>query len=372
MASTNIQKSINQVEIPTIIAQLLWLTAAVTVCTATILIVSDYRCQTTCYSNGVLIFLMTAGACLIGGVILGFLFAIPRSNKTNSESKDIRAPYYSDNTNLEEISDWLTKIIVGVSLTQLPKILDRIHGASSNLAAALSPTLHENSAYYALAYTTIIYFSLCGFGVGYVWTRVVFPVMLSRVKLNDYKKLADVAEAALMKKDIIENASAHIETELENPEQLDPEFKDVLIRLREQVTKALMNKPVKVTDDLQKGRWGGKSERNGKRLAATVSLSKNLIGYYCITIRVENADGSPLNTPAVVFVHDSYDLPHNAVYINPKEDGGRVQFDLLGYEAFTLGALLEDGTELELDLNEQTGYPADFYWGKAKQQNAGN
>jgi hypothetical protein len=66
------------------------------------------------------------------GLFIGFLFGVPKSLQGRSSTgqqtdrvapnpKEVAAAYEA-NTNLEQISDWLTKILVGVSLTQLTKI----------------------------------------------------------------------------------------------------------------------------------------------------------------------------------------------------------------------------------------------------------
>ena len=68
--------------------------------------------------SGAAICLLWMLACIVAGAVIGFLFGIPKilqgnSNNTatqNEENKDYRIQV---NTNLTEISDWLTKIIVG-------------------------------------------------------------------------------------------------------------------------------------------------------------------------------------------------------------------------------------------------------------------
>ena len=78
---------------------------------------------------------LLAGACLLVGGLLGFLFGVPRSARgidhstgkpegakgatVDPATTDGDASEYRPNTNLEEVSDWLTKILVGVGLTQL-------------------------------------------------------------------------------------------------------------------------------------------------------------------------------------------------------------------------------------------------------------
>src|SRR5438552_685547 len=68
---------------------------------------------------------MWALACFAVGVVTGFLFGIPRVLQGTDSGAEATAhtPYQQRvNTNLEQISDWLTKIIVGLGLVQLTKV----------------------------------------------------------------------------------------------------------------------------------------------------------------------------------------------------------------------------------------------------------
>ena len=75
------------------------------------------------------------------------------------------------NTNLEEISDWLTKILVGVGLTQL----SAIPRALREIGQAAAPTLGNfpNSEMFALG--ILVYFAVCGFFISFLWTRLTLP-----------------------------------------------------------------------------------------------------------------------------------------------------------------------------------------------------
>jgi len=67
--------------------------------------------------------LLVSGASFSGGGLLGFMFGIPRMiTNQNSSDSIISGRAISQNDNLVQISDWLTKIIVGVGLTQLYNI----------------------------------------------------------------------------------------------------------------------------------------------------------------------------------------------------------------------------------------------------------
>ena len=73
---------------------------------------------------------MLSAAALIAGGFFGFLFGIPRYLATPGPMQ------VQPNTNLEQISDWLTKVLVGVGLTQIGKIYNSVQGISD----ALRPT----------------------------------------------------------------------------------------------------------------------------------------------------------------------------------------------------------------------------------------
>ena len=84
-------------------------------------------------------------ACLAVGGTVGFLFGIPRAtaqpatpsaartqdagkaeSKLRSSDRDTEGG--RPNTNLEEVSDWLTKILVGLTLVNLSTIENAGHG----------------------------------------------------------------------------------------------------------------------------------------------------------------------------------------------------------------------------------------------------
>jgi len=130
--------------------------------------------------------LMTGGAALLSGGLLGFLFGVPHTRgvdkgqgkDTGSKNDDEQdgnerppAAKYRPNTSLEEISDWLTKILVGVGLVQI-KILP---GKLLDLAAYIAKGLGGGDQAQAFALTVLVYFSVCGFVFGFLWARLYLP-----------------------------------------------------------------------------------------------------------------------------------------------------------------------------------------------------
>lgn len=115
---------------------------------------------------------LLAGSSLLGGVLVGFLFAIPKSDSspgtsTRSSEDSRKDSKYSLNTNLEDISDWLSKMIVGVGLVQLTAVPGYIKRASLYWSSSVKPGFPA-----AYTSTLIIFFCLLGFLVGYLWTRL--------------------------------------------------------------------------------------------------------------------------------------------------------------------------------------------------------
>jgi hypothetical protein len=103
--------------------------------------------------------------CIAIGALIGFLFAVPRVNpqvKTNST--------LVTNTNIEQVSDWLTKILVGVGLINFKEIgafLDRLSGE-----LALSLGTEGAPVGKPLALSLIVYFFVVGLIQGYLLTRL--------------------------------------------------------------------------------------------------------------------------------------------------------------------------------------------------------
>ena len=117
---------------------------------------------------------LLSGASLLAGGLVGFLFGIPRSpqpppqprpQSPNPESQTTRDGYQG-NTNLEQISDWLTKILVGVGLTQIPAIRDALKQSADYMGAGLGPAGPQ------VALVSMLYFSVCGFLYGFLWSRL--------------------------------------------------------------------------------------------------------------------------------------------------------------------------------------------------------
>jgi hypothetical protein len=103
--------------------------------------------------------------CLAVGGLVGFLFGVPRVSLGEKTTVTHRP-----NSNIEVLSDWLTKIIVGVGLLQFHKLGTFLDKTSRALGTALSTTDGARASAFALA--IIVYFFVAGVIQGYLLTRM--------------------------------------------------------------------------------------------------------------------------------------------------------------------------------------------------------
>jgi hypothetical protein len=105
-------------------------------------------------------------ASVICGLALGFLFGVPRRIEGQADGR----PGYAVNTNLEEVSDWLTKAIVGIGLVELGNLA----AGFANLSRILGSALGGGEAGVGVAGGIMVFFVPAGFLGGYLWARTIF------------------------------------------------------------------------------------------------------------------------------------------------------------------------------------------------------
>ncbi len=131
------------------------------------------------YAKYASVSVLLAGTSLLIGIFVGFLFGLPRSiqESENTDNFQHRQVPYSANTNLEEISYWLTKILVGVGLTQFLSLPSYLKNLSNFLAQTFGNNEQQDSSVYVII--IILYFVICGFLSGYIATRLFFTTALA-------------------------------------------------------------------------------------------------------------------------------------------------------------------------------------------------
>jgi hypothetical protein len=140
--------------------------------------------------------LMVAFGGTVSGGLLGFLFGVPytrdsgassaapnegvsaigaTSTSLGTEAGNPSMPpqsappgiQYRPNTSLEQISDWLTKMIVGVGLVEIKEIPAKLAHTAKFVSSGLGDTVST----LVFAWATLIFFPVCGFIFGFLWAR---------------------------------------------------------------------------------------------------------------------------------------------------------------------------------------------------------
>jgi hypothetical protein len=155
------------------------------------------------------------------GALLGFLFGIPRllasqaEHAAGVESEQFR---YLPNSNLEQVSDWLTKILIGVGLVELTSLVNAI----GEFASTLKPALGNDAAAQMFAIGLILSFFISGFLAGYLFTRLRLQAVLTLADFSALKR--KVVDAALDRVDEQGKVDADALTFVAR--QLDPDERD--------------------------------------------------------------------------------------------------------------------------------------------------
>jgi hypothetical protein len=119
---------------------------------------------------------LVGSAAWLSGAVLGFLFGVPRLRAGEGARIDPDAQFVP-NTNLEQISDWLTKIIIGATLVQLGTLVDRIGWLAERIGSEL-----QTPAAASVSGAVMVFYFATGFIWGYLWCSLrIFKEMTNLV-----------------------------------------------------------------------------------------------------------------------------------------------------------------------------------------------
>ncbi|MBL7911967.1 MAG: hypothetical protein JNJ41_12990 [Bacteroidia bacterium] len=134
---------------------------------------------------------ITLSFVFIGGII-GFIFGIPKSLQNANPNGDSSAKFVT-NTSLEQISDWLTKIIVGVGLIEIREVFSLIKKLYYFFCNNVSCNNHCHE--WGIYLTSLAIISiLLGFLAFYVYTRVNLSSMFFKKSYDESKFKDEVAK----------------------------------------------------------------------------------------------------------------------------------------------------------------------------------
>ena len=108
-----------------------------------------------------------SAAAFFAGTSGGFLFGVPKAISNPANTPTPPTGLYKINTNLEEISDWLTKIILGLGLVHIENVIRFVDSLGNEAAKAIGQAQGAK----LIAISAMAYGFVCGFIVIYIWTR---------------------------------------------------------------------------------------------------------------------------------------------------------------------------------------------------------
>jgi hypothetical protein len=126
--------------------------------------------------------MLTALAALLVGFFAGFLIGVPRI--VSSGQARLSGRTFSPSTNLAEISDWLTKLLLGAGLVSLSHLGGPIGRLIDDVAGGLhggtsSPAIIQTAKVTAGA--IMIAFVILGLLVGYIVTSTWYELRIEKI-----------------------------------------------------------------------------------------------------------------------------------------------------------------------------------------------
>ena len=219
---------------------------------------------------------LLAGASMIVGGFIGFLFGIPRAKQGQTPPAGADAATqreYLENTNLEQISDWLTKIIVGITLVQFDQIREMV----TKIGAQFGPAFIAGDADVGsgIAVAVILYFAIIGFLFAYLWTRIFMEGVLRWQSLRSNQDIA--AALNMQRKEEVEKDAHALELSaayLEVTSDPDaPEFHDLQTVVQES---SLIARSL-IFDRAKQVRYSAWRDNNAALVDRTLPIFRGLI-----------------------------------------------------------------------------------------------
>jgi len=292
--------------------------------------------------------LLSALMCFAVGAFLGLLFGVPRYKKEDDKDNSIEP-----NNNLEQVSDWLTKMIVGITLVQFGTIVQKVKVVARQINDAMLGCPPQCADNYAMGLAVIGFFTVSGFLMMYLWARIYLLLDVNMIRGHIAR-----GEAALKE---LEKSGVTVQPEREAPSAgFFQKLVGTAVLIDDSVSKPQIDAEVKPgphANDPWKGAFGGKSRDKGREVTAEVKPVPR--SEYCavqLTVRSTEAT-KPLDGNVKFFLHDTFPEPVKTVSVQ----NGVATLAVASWGAFTVGVLADNGeTKLELDLSSVPNAPEDW------------
>jgi hypothetical protein len=126
--------------------------------------------------------MLAALAALLTGFLAGFLVGVPKI--VSSGQVHLTTRLFSPSTNLAEISDWLTKLLLGAGLFSLSHLGEPVGKLIDNVVGGLHGTTSDPATIQAakvIAGTVMIAYTVLGVLVGYIVTSTWYQKKINNI-----------------------------------------------------------------------------------------------------------------------------------------------------------------------------------------------
>ena len=302
-------------------------------------------------SSATLLFieLLVAAAALSVGGLLGFLFGMPRGrvneDSRNEQPRSEASIDYRPSNNLEQISDWLTKILIGVGLVELKELVGILRAIGQAV---------ENSFAGALAGTTVItqavlvVFVVLGFYVSFLWTRIYYGPLQTltdnlvirrlRNQVVTLKSVArQLAKGEIVTPDVASAREAVRATSLDSQDKSNwpPDVLQKIKRFQESEKNWSSNPTREIFGNLPR-------EMNGRKLAAEIKVDLGSSLVINLIVRRISTREKPLEGPVAFLLHPTF--TKSVLYAQGDGESASVKITTSGW--FTVVAIIDDGNTI--------------------------
>ena len=326
-----------------------------------------------------LVYLALALSCLCVGGIIGFLFGIPNTSQPkrdltlkglNTDSLATDQP----STNLEQVSDWLTKIIIGVGLVEANRLVRALGSVGKLVQDAAGGSV-------VVPQLVVVTFGTLGLACGYIWTRLYYGSLQITLDFDLRRYLAALGQAQQQQStELVEQKTAltavaavitskNASSPVPLPASPGLRAKSLVVPLADAPQahtewqaklKAFLEAPVDENTDPTATIFGKLPAHLPDRKLSVTLLTPSPLGHstYVIQAQVTGTAARPLLAKVVLLLHPTFSERAVEVLVDQRPAGGSATYSFAARGSFTLVAMADDGdTLLGYDLTDLPGVP---------------
>ena len=311
--------------------------------------------------------LIAAGAASVG-VLLGFLFGMPRGFADDRQDEIGNTPptdvAYRPSNNLEQVSDWLTKILIGVGLVELGQLRETLRNTAQAVEVSIAAAPAGTNV---VTQVVVVTFLVLGFLASFLWTRIYYGPLQTRVdrdvisslrgrlkqEKEEKEKAVLVAHSLATGEIAVPSITPVTEIRDARFERLD--LSDWPEEVIEKIEEFKKSPSIWDSDPADRLFPTALEESQGRRLGAAIVL--DLKQALVISLRVRRTAGESLTGVIVFLLHPTFS--ESVLYVEADCDTAEAKISSAGW--FTVVAIMDRGnTVLKYNLKQLPNAPAWF------------